>query len=415
MERYKIQYNRKRELVISNSFHPAFYPKKFDYIEMIVGENKSVILVNNNYGRTVGYRWSQFDSPAFKALCFDTEGDICDDILIALKVQSHLMLISESCYNLYDYDVNPLFYFGIENPEFNGDWEIVECPDLSLPIYCNSYDLHHSQYDGEFYRYEENTPEYQEREEEEEEEDKRDYYTDEYHSNGTKYYPDIIDNRFRIGFEIEKEDEDVKESITISDFRSVLPLWRKERDGSLDDSSGYELISPVFPLDVNLIEEHIKSSHILKSHINADFSDSCGGHINISDSNSTPETLYDNLSGYFSILYALYPKRVSHGYCKGYSKDYMKKESGKRLAINMKNDRIELRIFPAVRSVKNLLFRLRLVEFMMQNPATCLGEIDFYRLNKILSEIHDTEEKKFQFMERVTKYEETITNNLEAV
>jgi hypothetical protein len=413
MKRYKIQYNRKGQLVISSSSSSVFYPKKFEYIELVTRENESVILVNNNYGKTYASYARLLNSLSFVGLCFDTDGEIYDELYITYEARVHIQNISSSFYNLYNYCLEELYYFGVANPEFHGDYQVIQCPDLCKLIYCNTYDLYYSDFSGDYYRYEENTPESQEREEEEEEE--RDLYTDDYHSSNSKYYPDINSCRFRIGFEIEKEDEDVKKSISISDFRSMLPLWRKERDGSLNDSSGYELISPVFPLDVNLIEEHIKSSSILKSHINADFSDSCGGHINVSDSNSTTETLYDNLSGYFSVLYALYPSRVSHGYCMGYSKDHMKKESGKRLAINMKNDRIELRIFPAVRSIKNLLFRLRLVEFMMHNPATCLGEIDFHRLNKILSEIHDTEEKKSQFMGRVTKYEETIINNMEAV
>jgi hypothetical protein len=409
----KIQFNKNGVLKSIQSNNPN-HPKKNDFVELIGGIDKRIILVNNHYGKVFSLSGIyDFSIPHFLGLCIDKDGDYLDRIHIQKAAKDEIVNFCDWNVLVRNIENFCFLYFGEEEPHFGGYMEIVDCEDTNLPVFCNSNRLYYSDYSGCFYLNEENTPEFQEREEEEEEEeDDRNYYTNDYHSDSSDYFDEDIYSRFHIGFEIEKEDSDVKESISIYDFKEKLPKWRKERDGSLDDYSGYELISPIFPMDLDLIENHIKSSSILMRHINADFSNSCGGHINVSDSENTPEDLYDNLSGYFSILYALYPNRIHGTYSKGYSKNYMKKEGGKRLAINLKNDRIELRIFPAVRSVKNLLFRLRVVEFMLKNPAYSLFEVNFDALNIILHEIHDTHEKKQSFMIRVNKYEKVISEQL---
>jgi len=56
--------------------------------------------------------------------------------------------------------------------------------------------------------------------------------------------------KYYIGYEIEKEDTDVKLSININDFENKCYGWKKEKDGSLDCEKGYELISPKLELNV---------------------------------------------------------------------------------------------------------------------------------------------------------------------
>ncbi len=163
-------------------------------------------------------------------------------------------------------------------------------------IYSYEYITHHSndfvKYEGEYYQFDElarfdlaieNLYWYDNQWNLSEEDEE---YVSEYHENQTpKFVVFEGDSNFSIGFEIEKEDIDVKESIDINYFKECFPLFRKEKDGSLDDT-GFEIVTPVFPLNTEKIKEYFSEYSIngkgLLNHINADISDSCGGHINLS-------------------------------------------------------------------------------------------------------------------------------------
>lgn len=222
--------------------------------------------------------------------------------------------------------------------------------------------LYYSDVTDTSYLFEDNLPE----EEEEEEE----VYTDSYHSRNSEYYeidPDF-ETPYKIGFEAEKEDADVKESVNIYEFNRITNnFWRKERDSSLDDHEGFELISPFMKLDADRIMRYINSNSTLVDHINADTSKRCGGHIHLSHRNLSGSELYDTISGYFPIVLAMYRGRIRNSYSAAGSKDDMKR--GGRMAINVKSDRIEIRVFSAIKSVDQLRFRLKLLQFICSKPS----------------------------------------------
>lgn len=194
-------------------------------------------------------------------------------------------------------------------------------------------------------------------------------YVDIYHSDTAVRYFDInlsSKSIFNLGFEIEKEDLFVKESIYLDDFKSQTnDFWRKEKDGSLDNDSGFELISPVFPLDKDLIIDYIKNNHILLEHVNADFSSNCGGHIHLSMKHFTGEELFGHISCFMPLLYALYPARAKNTYTQSKPKNQMQKSSDKYQAVKIWSNRIEIRIFPAVKNIDNLAFRIDLIQYIL--------------------------------------------------
>ena len=197
-------------------------------------------------------------------------------------------------------------------------------------------------------------------------------YVDDYHSGG--YRPKNFTNnptRF-IGFEIEKEDHDVKTCMYIDDFKDATEnLWRKERDGSLDDEDGFELISPTFEFCVDEIFKHIRGNQVLVDHINADKSRSCGGHIHLSVKGMSGKELFDSIKGYVPLFYALYHKRSDVHFCQAKSTDGLKSDNAKYQAIQILDNRIEFRIISAVPNVDVLEWRALLIELILNNPTSC--------------------------------------------
>ena len=224
--------------------------------------------------------------------------------------------------------------------------------------------------------------------------------------------------KFFIGFEIEKEDQNVKESIYIGDFENKCDGWRKERDGSLDDDSGYELISPIYELNPDKIREDIGNNDILVNHINAGKSNSCGGHINVSELNLTGEELFDKVKGYNPLIYALYYGRVDKHYAKGKSNLSLKEDKEKMQAVRIHGNRIEYRIFSAVPNLDTLIWRAKLIEYIMNNPTDC-PKIAFYNastspLKQLLEQMYKGDKLRMlmdRCIEYTLKFEQiTITN-----
>jgi len=200
-------------------------------------------------------------------------------------------------------------------------------------------------------------------EDEDEEEDKPQYLADYHRGGGRGWRADRHTTRFSMGFEVEKEDHAAKTSCTYDE----LPHgWTKERDGSLSDHSGYELISPVYDLFGTLHEEDIEGSDLLKQHINGSHSGTCGGHIHIASPLHSVEELFELCSGFFPVLYSLYVKRLHVGYAQAKKKhEYLNRD--KRSSIYVRTDTLEFRIFPAVKNVKNLMWRVGLLRIIMNN------------------------------------------------
>ena len=224
-------------------------------------------------------------------------------------------------------------------------------------------DLYYYDNEDAYYFNESNIPE-------EEEEEEEEVYVDSYHSRGSEYLEldEDFDTPYKIGFEAEKEDRDVKSSWNIYEFNRLTDhMWRKEKDSSLSDYEGFELISPYMKLDADRIISYINGNPVLRDHVNANYSKKCGGHVHLSHRNLSGSELYDTISGYFPIILAMYRGRIRNSYSAAGSKDDMKR--GGRMAINVKSDRIEIRVFSAIRNVEQLRFRLKLLQFICSKPT----------------------------------------------
>ena len=280
---------------------------------------------------------------------------------------------------------------------YDGEWYVDLC-EHDLVIMCDGCIEH---CDNAYYW--ESTGEYHYDPEPEDDEDyTRDYHSGPIHEVNFTDYP-----QYFVGFEIEKEDAAVKESMYINEFEDVCPSWKKERDGSLDDESGYELISPKFELIPDKIHEHIMSNKTIVAHINASISKSCGGHINLSEAGKTGEQLFDELKGYTPLFYALYYKRVDKTYCKGKNNNDLKESNEKYQAIKIHSNRIEYRIVSAVPNVTTLHWRARLIEFIVTHKTSCVKEAFFNAntspLRELLMEMYPKDRYNV-LMDRLIKF-----------
>lgn len=184
--------------------------------------------------------------------------------------------------------------------------------------------------------------------------------------------------KFSVGFEIEKEDGPNKDNYPYIDLYHSTG-WIKENDSSLDPESGYELISPAFDLFNDGLDEEINGSSELQSLINAKYSSRCGGHINIASSIYTPRELFEGLSSFLPLLYAMYPDRMGLRYSRAKEKfQYMSSDADKYAAVFIKDNVLEFRIFSAVTSVQNLLWRRDLMRIMCKNINK--SELDVVRM-----------------------------------
>lgn len=199
--------------------------------------------------------------------------------------------------------------------------------------------------------------------------------------------------KFSIGFEIEKEDSDVG----LIHFKELYNStgWCKEKDGSLNNY-GYELVSPAFNLYTGDVEKEINAHADLLRLINGGHSSRCGGHINIASSEFNTEQLFEALSGFFPLLYAIYPHRIEQHYCKA-KKKHRYYDKDKFSAVFIKDNVLEFRIFPAVKNYDNLLWRRDLIRIMCDNVNKSESDVlkmlinSNSKLHKHLRKIYDHE------------------------
>ena len=236
----------------------------------------------------------------------------------------------------------------------------------------------------------------------------RSYHSGSYHSlsfNGK--------SKYKIGYEIEKEDESVRNSIKIDRFEDETgDIWRKERDGSLCDYKGFELISPTFEFDIEKIFEHIEGNDILVQHINAEVSLNCGGHIHLSKEGMSGNELFDKVKGYTPLFYALYHGRVDKNYCKGKKNDDLKNDGEKYQAIKIHHDRVEFRIISAVKNVEMLKWRSKLLMMIINNPTDDIIKAYYNvdtKFTKLLKQVY-SDEKLIELKERFIKYTKQFEN-----
>lgn len=169
---------------------------------------------------------------------------------------------------------------------------------------------------------------------------------------------------YRFGIEAEKEDLSGKHICQVyqGNREEFLPnSWRAERDGSLG-TYGFELISPIYNLANDTYKQHL-SEPVLNYLIHSPVSFACGGHITVSKYNATPQWYIDKAAQIIPLLYALYPKRAKR---RGYSKFYTKNDYAERYnAINLgHSDRMEIRIFSAIKNLKQLEWRVKLLRIL---------------------------------------------------
>ena len=173
---------------------------------------------------------------------------------------------------------------------------------------------------------------------------------------------------FKIGVEIEKESLDGASHKHTDIFNRFG--WVKERDGSLNDRVGYELVSPAYNLFSNkMVNEAEALEARFPMLINGEASSACGGHIHFSRKHTSGEETLEMYCGYLPLLYAIYKGRTKQSYSHAQEKESMKHSGSKYQAVRVLRDRIEFRIFPAVKNLKSLAWRIELLRYMAKNPT----------------------------------------------
>ena len=193
-------------------------------------------------------------------------------------------------------------------------------------------------------------------------------------------------SEYKVGFEIEKECCDGC-THSHAEIRSKFG-WVKERDGSLDDDKGYELVSPTYDLmSEKIMEDAAKIEERFPMLINGATSSNCGGHIHLSKADTFGSDLLESLCGYLPALYSIYEHRINKSYCKAIEKEAMKNSDEKYQAVKVSRGRIEFRIFPAVKNLQVMKWRLDLIRLMVKNPTSNPLEV-FKMLGNSRSELH---------------------------
>lgn len=218
--------------------------------------------------------------------------------------------------------------------------------------------------------------------------------------------------KFTIGFEIEKEDY----NMASVDWERLYndTGWIKESDGSLNDASGYELVTPAFDLMDDKLDEEIKNNITLRNLINANHSSNCGGHINLGSTIYTTEQLFEGISGFFPLFYSIYEHRLEKNYSKAKKKHHYYSRD-KYSSIYIKDKVVEIRIPSAVISVTNLLWRRDLMRIIVENINKSEMQVlrmlvnQKSKLHMHLRKVYSID-KMIEKIEKFVKYSEEFNN-----
>lgn len=184
-----------------------------------------------------------------------------------------------------------------------------------------------------------------------------------YHNLPREFMCDVNNTKFTIGLEIEKEDQEARDDVGYKKLFDRTK-WCKERDGSLDSDTGFELISPVYDLMSNRMDQDVMNDDELKQLCDASYSNRCGGHINIGSNVYSPIQLLWGIKGFLPLLYSIWSIRLDNHYSRALkTQEY----GGSKNAIKVKANVVEIRLATAVKSVKNMFWRRDLVRIMMNN------------------------------------------------
>ena len=203
----------------------------------------------------------------------------------------------------------------------------------------------------------------------------------EYHSTKDNGYVDMTnpETLYTIGFEVEKEDRRILEQYSVSDLDESG--WAREHDGSLDDETGYELVSPIYDLFGDKLDNDMADT-TLRRHINADSSVDCGGHINYGKRGKSGPELLKESAAFLPLFLALYRRRVTGRWAK-MKVDIDKYDGRDRyLAFNVKEDYIEFRLISRVHDVDTLLWRRDLFRIMANNGGKSVAQVQRMMLDR---------------------------------
>jgi hypothetical protein len=227
---------------------------------------------------------------------------------------------------------------------------------------------------GSYFWYDERTSEYVTEEPED------DSPTLAYHTTKENGYVDTTspETLYTIGFEVEKEDRHILERYGVGDLTMG---WAREHDGSLDSETGYELVSPIYDLFSDKLDNDIADT-TLRRHINADSSYDCGGHINFGRRGTSGAQLLKESAAYLPLFLALYRRRVTGRWAK--MKVDINKYNGedRYVAFNVQQDYIEFRLVSRVESVDNLLWRRDLFRIMANNLGKSVAQVQGMMLDR---------------------------------
>lgn len=176
----------------------------------------------------------------------------------------------------------------------------------------------------------------------------------------------VHEDGFTVGFEIEKEDEHGRESVCANRLYNSTK-WIKERDGSLDCDTGYELVSPTYNLMRDDIIDDISASQDLRRLIDSDYTTNCGGHIHIGHTDMSGELFFNAFSSWIPMFYSLYVRRINKEHCRIKKNEDIIREREHYQSVIIYDDRIELRIPSAVPNVRTLTWRIELLRYMCDN------------------------------------------------
>jgi hypothetical protein len=218
-----------------------------------------------------------------------------------------------------------------------------------------------------------------------------------YHSTDARAVMATKEDRYKVGIEVEKEDSRYQQDGLVWELFEKTG-WAREQDGSLG-SGGYELISPVMPLD-NL--DRIKEiCHPVKKMLNGNVSPACGGHFNISCEDMTSKELMDQMKPFAGVLYSLYKGRMNNRYCSAKQWDDYYAARDKYVAFLVKNDKVvEIRLFSAVKTMTSLLWRVRLMQILLRRKN--------WNVSNYLQSMADTKSRLHGHLRKLFTYEQVI-------
>lgn len=207
--------------------------------------------------------------------------------------------------------------------------------------------------------------------------------------------------KIRVWLEIERSEYPYRDDFNILSSKG----WRAERDGSV---RWWEYITPI--LDIDKAYSFVKEvDFILKNKP----SRACWWHIHLSMSDYLSEYLYSRIKEYRPILWALYPSRALNSYCsKNWGWRY-------RDVIISQYWTVEFRIFPQLRSLKQLEFRLALIKFFATNHITskeeAINKIWWVEFLSVLDIVYKTIDRKIEIISKIFRAYEIDENKIEEV